>query len=332
MEFRQIQAFIVVSELCSFTRAGDQLHLTQSAVSQLVRRLEDEIGEPLFVRNGRTVRPTRTGAELLPAALEIVRWRHVFVDRSPSVPAQITGGLRVGTSSAATAFLWARTFQAFALAYPGVELDVRSTQQTMNTLEDLLSGELEVGILPFPVPHSRLTGHVLGHQEALLVAAPDHPLAAKVAPTVDDLATARFILYEHRMNFRALSDLYFRTLGISPPVILQSNDTNLIRAMAEVGFGIAFLPNWGVQRELEERRLIALAKPGPRLFEEFGVMHLTRGISPAAQEFVRFCKGHIELLPSIAQGGLPKKKAVFSSRSGEPAIQRGSRRKAAHGR
>ena len=307
MEFRQVEAFIVVSEQESFTRAGELLHLTQSAVSQLVRRLEDEIGEALFVRNGRSVRPTRTGTELLPAAMEIVRWRKVFVERSMSEPAQITGGLRVGTSAAATAFLWARTFQAFAQAYPRVELDVRSTQQTMNTLEDLLSGELDVGIMPFPVPHPRLTGVVLGHHESLLVAAPEHPLAAKTRLTVADLKNARFILYEHRMNFRALSDLYFGPLGISPQIVLQSNDTNLIRAMAEVGFGIAFLPDWGVQRELEERRLVVLPKPGPRQFENFGAMYLSRGISPAAQEFVRFCKEHIDLLPLVARGPLQSK-------------------------
>ena len=307
MEFRQIEAFIVVSELESFTRAAERLHLTQSAVSQLIRRLEDEIGEPLFVRNGRAVRPTGTGVELLPAAMEIVRWRHVFVDRSSQEPAQITGGLRVGTSSAGTAFLWARTFQAFAQAYPRVALDVRSTQKTVNTMEDLLSGDLDVGIMPFPLPHSRLSGVVLGHHEALLVAAPEHPLAAKRSLTAADLENAKFILYEHHMNFRALSDSYFGVLGVSPLVVLQSNDTHLIRAMAEVGFGIAFLPDWAVQRELEERRLVALPKPGPRQFEDFGAMYLSRGISPAAQAFVRFCEEHIDFLPRIAQGGLPRR-------------------------
>ena len=304
MEFRHIEAFIAVSERESFTRAGKQMHLTQSAVSQLIRRLEDEIGEPLFVRNGRAVRPTRAAVALLPAAMELMRLRREFAGRVTPTPAEITGGLRVGTSSSATAFLWARTFQAFAQAYPRVELDVRATQQTMNTLEDLLSGEIDVGILPFPVPHPRLTGRVLGHHEALLVTSPDHPLASKATLTVEDLADARFILYEQRMNFRALSDRYFRTLAISPSVILQSNDTNLIRAMAEVGFGVAFLPDWGMQRELQEKRLVVLPKPGPRLFEEFGAMYLARGISPVAQEFVHFCSENIDLLPPVARGCL----------------------------
>ena len=313
MEFRQIEAFIVVSEQESFTRAGDLLHLTQSAISQLIKRLEEEIGEPLFVRNGRKIRATRAGEELLPAAMEIMRWRHVFAERKTSAPEQITGGLRVGTSSAATAFLWAHTFKAFAQKYKNVDLDVRSTQQTQKTLEDLLSGELDVGILPFPIPHSRLSGHILGHQEALLVASPDNPLALRKSISPGELAEEKFILYEHRMNFRSLSDMFFRTLGISPKIVLQSNDTYLIRAMAEVGFGIAFLPDWGVQRELQEGRLVALNKPGTRLVEEFGVMHLTRGVNPAAQEFIRFCQENINLLPPVARGSLESIQATTRS-------------------
>lgn len=304
MEFRQIEAFIVVTEQESFTRAAESLHLTQSAVSQLVRRLEEDVGEALFVRNGRSVRPTPTGMELLPAALEIVRWKRVFAERSVADPARVSGVLRVGTSSAGTAFLWAWTFQAFAQAYPLVSLDVRSTPQTTNTLEDLLSGDLDVGIMPFPVPHSRLEGIVLGHHEGLLVAAPDHPLARKKRIGAADLKSARFIAYEHRMNVRGLSDAYFTAIGIAPFIVLQSNDTHLIRAMTEVGFGISILPDWAIQRELVEGRLVVLKGPGPRLFENFGPMHLARGISPAAQEFVRFCVQHPELLPSVARGPL----------------------------
>ena len=303
MEFRHVEAFVSVAELESFTRAGDQLHLSQSAVSQLIRRLEEELREPLFVRNGRRVRLTRTGLELLPSAHEIMKLRTALAEKVAPRPEDISGGLRVGTSSAATAFLWARTYQAFALRYPKIELDVRATPQTQNTVEDLLSGELDIGVLPFPISSPRLVGKVLGHHEALLLAAPSHPLAKKRNVTLADLAEARFILYEQRMNFRALADTYFRELGINPKIVLQSNDTNLIRAMTEVGFGIAFLPDWGVQRELKEKRLAVIKAPGPRLREEFGVVHLAHGICAAAQEFVKFCMANNNLLPRVSRGG-----------------------------
>jgi LysR family transcriptional regulator, low CO2-responsive transcriptional regulator len=303
MEFRNIEAFLSVAERASFTQAGDQMHLTQSAVSQLIRRLEEELGEPLFVRNGRAVHLTRTGADLLPVAAEAMKWLRKLSAKSAPRPEEITGGLRVGTAAAATSYLWADTYRAFTQTYPNVQLDVLTTQQTEKTTENLLNAELDVGIIPFPIPSSRLTGTILGHHEALLVAAPSHPLARKRKVTLDDLGAARFILYQRRMNFRALAERYFAENAIDPPVILQTNDTNLVRSMVEAGCGLAFLPDWGIQRELAEGRLIALPHPGPRLREEFGIVYLTRGICTAAQEFVKFCLEHNDLLPAVARGG-----------------------------
>lgn len=305
MEFRHVEAFICVAERESFTRAADQMHLTQSAISQLIRSFEQEIGEPLFVRTGRAVRLTPTGTSLLPVAMEVLASRKVLAGQALPRPEEVTGDLRVGTAAAAPAFLWVRMFKAFSERYAHVNLTVRATPQTLNTLEAVLAGELDVGFVPFPLPDSRLGGQILGHQEALLVAAPSHPLAREGQITVAALAAAPFILYERRMNFRGLAERFFRALGISPPVVLQSNDTNFIRAMAETGVGAAFLPNWAVQNELADGRLVPLAVPGPRLREEFGTIYLKRGICTAAQEFVRFCAEHVDLVPECSRGGLP---------------------------
>lgn len=305
MEFRHVEAFVCVAERESFTRAGDQMHLSQSAVSQLVRSLETELGEPLFVRTGRSVCLTPTGAKLLPAAMELLARRQAFAGFAPPRPEDVTGDLRVGTAAAAPSFLWVRMFEAFAATYPNVNLTVRATSQTQTTVEAILAGELDAGFLPFPLPDPRLGGQLLGHQEALLVAAPDHPLAVAKAISVGALAATPFILYERRMNFRALADRFFRALGIAPRVVLQSNDTNFIRAMTETGAGVAFLPNWAVQRELAAGRLVPLDVSGPRLYEEFGSIYLKRGICTAAQEFVRFCAAHPDLIPECSRGTQP---------------------------
>ncbi|WP_319238534.1 substrate-binding domain-containing protein [uncultured Propionivibrio sp.] len=111
------------------------------------------------------------------------------------------------------------------------------------------------------------------------------------------------------------TDYYFSNLGVSPPVVLQSNDTHLISAMTAVGFGVAFLPDWGIQRELQDGTLVPLNIPGPRLFEEFGTMYLSKGMSATTEEFVRFCKEHNDLLPEISRGGLHREAELPPSRS-----------------
>lgn len=314
MEFRHLEAFVSAAERESFTRAADHMHLTQSAVSQLIRRLENDVGEPLFVRDGRRVLLTQAGVDLMATANDILKLRQALVERRPPAPEDISGVLRVGTSASATAFLWAPMYQAFARAYPRIDLDVRSTQHTVTTAALLLKGELDIGFLPFPLTNPRLDGCVLGNHDALLVAAPDHPLARKRKVGPDDLADARFILYDEGMNFRAIADYMFRTMGIAPRIVLQSNDTNLIRAMVEVGFGIAILPDWGIQRELEEKRLVRLAVPDLQLYEDFGLAFLRRGICLTAKEFLRFCQSHTHLTPAVARKKLPAGWTHFSLR------------------
>lgn len=303
MEFRHIEAFVAVADRGSFTRAAGQLHLTQSAVSQLVARLEDELGETLFLRHGSRVETTQAGLRLLPAAAEVLNARRAFVEHGSPGRTVPSGRLRVGTISAATAYLWTRTYQAFTVAYPEIELDVRATSRTLDTADAIVGGALDVGFMPFPLNHGRLSGHVLGRHQALLVAARDHPLAQRRRLRVQDLSEARFILYEDRMNFRRMADHYFREIGTAPDVVLETNDTHLIRAMVEVGMGIALLPDWSIQAELANGRLVALKSPGPSLEEEFGVVHLARGAPTLARLFARFCVERNDLLPQVARLG-----------------------------
>lgn len=317
MEFRHLEAFVSAAERESFTRAADHMNLTQSAVSQLIRRLEEDIGEPLFVRDGRAVRLTRTGAELLPSANEILRLRRSVAERTAPRPENITGVLRIGTSSSATAFLWAQMYQAFARTYPNIDLDVRTTPRTVNTVEDILSGDLDIGFLPFPLLSRRLEGRALGNHDAPLVATPGHPLNGKPELTADELAGERFILFEEGMNIRSVSDFFFREMGIVPHVVLQSNDTNVIRAMVEVGFGIAFLPDWAIQRELAEGSLVRLNPPDLQLYEEFGLAFLRRGICLTAREFIKFCEANRDLIPPVARKPLPERWRHFSLRQVE---------------
>lgn len=316
MEFRHLEAFVSAAERESFTRAADHMHLTQSAISQLIRRLEDDIGEPLFVRDGRRVRLTPAGSDLFATANEILRLRQVLAKRAPLDPAGITGGLRVGTSSSAAAFLWAPMFQAFAQTYPKVDLDVRTTSHTIKMVDHLLGGELDIGFLPFPLTSGRLDGCLLGNHRALLVTSPHHPLASKAEVAPDDLAAERFILFEPGMNFRAVADYFFREVGLAPNVILQSNDTNLIRAMVEVGFGIAFLPDWAIQRELSDGTLVPLAVQDLQLYEELGLAFLQRGVCRTAQEFIRFCQDNRPLIPEVARKNLPETWEHFTLRDG----------------
>lgn len=307
MEFRQFETFVAVAETGSFTAAGERLHLSQPAVSQMIRKLEDSVGEALFLRSTRRLELTARARTLLPVAHEMLALRRSILDEAQGEPKLTRGLLRVGTSSSATAFLWARMYRAFADEYPLIELDIRTTSHTDRTREDLLWGRLDIGFLPFPHGEPRLDAVMLGNHTAELVCAADHPILSRPGPiTVEDIAVQPFLLYEVGINFRRLSDYFFRRLGILPRVSAQSNDTYLIKTLAELGFGLAFVPNWAIEDELATGRLHKLPFDTGNMTEELGLAFLKSQVSRPAQRFVRFCLDNLDLIPAVARQTLPR--------------------------
>ncbi len=297
MEFRQVEAFLVTASVRNFTRAAGQLNRSQSAISQQIRSLEQEIGAPLFVRSSRQVRLSATGQALLPVAHDLLRARSLLLDQTRSAPLAVAGRLTVGTSGAATAYLWARLYREFAAAHPKVEMDIRTMPRTQDTIDHVLSGELDVGFTPLPLTRPGLDSLVLGEQTVVLAVPPTHALGRRTQTLRTELAHARFILYEPRISFRWLTDAFFRREHIVPTVVLESNDTHLIKAMVGVGFGVAFLPIWAIEREVKERRLRVVPVPGAALVQPIGAVFRNRDLSVPARAFTEFCKHHRQFLP-----------------------------------
>lgn len=302
MELRQLEAFVTVAETASFTHAARRLQRSQASVSQQIRLLEERLGEPLLIRTNRRVQVSARGKELLPEAQELLRLRAALFATSRREGQEVTGRLTVGTSSAATAYLWARMYKAFAERYPGVELDIRTMQRTQDTIDQVTSGDLDVGFVPLPLHRAGLETRALGYQRALLAVPPGHRLAGARTVHPSKLGGEPFLLYEPQMSTRWLTDEFFRKNDIVPRVILESNDTHLIKAMVLVGFGLAFLPDWSCERELKERLIRSVEIRGTRLVQELGLVFRRRQPLPLpARLFTEFCVEHQGLLPRTAQ-------------------------------
>ena len=205
-----------------------------------------------------------------------------------------------GAARATAAELAAVDASRMVAAFDAANTSAAETGKAITALADLLQNKTPQGAAAFAL--AMTTIEQSGKLSAAQVAQAWQEALGKLS--TDDLAEARFILYEKQMNIRALADSYFEAIGITPHIVLQSNDTYLIKAMTEVGFGIALLPDWAIQRELKEGTLVALDKPEPRQFENFGPMFLARGTSSLVQEFVRFCEKNIRLLPENSRGPL----------------------------
>jgi len=304
MDLHRIEIFATAAAVHSFTVTGERLHLTQSAVSQQIRLLEEEIGEELFTRSHRRVKLTHRGEQFLIAANELLAAWSRFRTTANLDRGQLKGRIVVGTSAAAAAYLWGALYRDFGLAHPQVKMDLRTMIATEASLAEIQSGELDFAFVPLPVTLRGTDTIALGVQEGLLCAMAGHPLARRRTVTGAELASQRFILYEKSMAVRWLADQFFKANGLDPQVVMESNDTHLIKAMISYGYGIGFLPDWSVESEIKERRIVALRIAGPRLRQRMGLLYRPKGLSNVGKAFVAFCQSHSHLLPRIATRGV----------------------------
>ena len=300
MDLRGVETFTMAAASGSFTAAAKRLHLSQSAVSQQIRLLEEEVGEALFVRGHRRVKLTFRGEQLLPAANELLAAWARFQESANVDQSKLKGRIVVGTSAAAAAYLWGAIYRDFGLANPLVEMNLRTMTATDASLDEIQSGQLDFAFVPLPVVLHGTEVIVLGVQEGLLCAVAGHPLARKQRVDREDLIGQRFILYEKSMSIRWLAEQLFHNWAFKPQVVMESNDTHLIKTMVEYGYGIGFLPNWSVEQEIRERRIAVLRITGIRLRQEMGLIFRPRSLSIAGKAFVAFCQSHRHLVPRIA--------------------------------
>ncbi|MDR6756364.1 DNA-binding transcriptional LysR family regulator [Mycoplana sp. BE70] len=322
MEFRHLQTFVAIAECGSFSLAAEQLNMSQSAVSQTIRRLEEELKEPLFLRNARQCEITEAGRNLLPQAQSLLQQRQALLPESDLAPEEYQGRIRVGTSTSGTSFIWARLYQAFGRTYPNIKLDIRTTSHTEQTAEDILHGALDIGFLPIPYPHRdpRIRQVVLGHHRTLIVVSPNHPLANAKGLRPADIAGEKFVLYERGINFRALSDHFFALHGITPEIASQSNDTHLIRTLTEIESGIAFLPDWAAADLLEQGRLVALDINTDDLCEQLGAAFIPHRMTRVARLFLAFARNRPDLFPAVTQRPLPEGWRHFTETAGQAPV------------
>ena len=199
MDLRQLEILRAVAETGSFTGAGQQLHLSQSAVSRQILLLEEELHEQLFLRLGRKVRITPTGTTLLGLS------QRVFEDleqtRASIVDSQqrVTGSLRLVGGMTVCLYVFPPLLKAFRKEHPDV--DVKLTPgATPRLIRQLRAGAADLGLLTLPIEDPNLVSVPVMREELLLVTAPQHPLARRRNITPQDLVRQPFVLFEQGSN------------------------------------------------------------------------------------------------------------------------------------
>ncbi len=273
MDLRQLEILRAVAQSGSFTSAGEQLHLSQSAVSRQILLLEEELNEQLFLRLGRKIRITPAGTTLLGLSQrmfdDLEQTRAQILENQQTVK----GTLRLVGGMTVCLYVFPPLLKAFRKEHPGVDVKLMPGA-TPRLIRQLRSGTADLGMLTLPVDDPALVSVPVMREELLLVTAPQHPLARKKQVTPQDLARQQFVLFETGSGTRRAIEDFFVSEHISPTVVTETENVEIIKALVRIGMGITIIPYQAVAREVKSGHLFCTRIVGQQLVRETGWVHL----------------------------------------------------------
>jgi len=269
MDLRQLEILQAIAETGSFTACGRKLHVSQSAISRQILLLEEELGEPLFLRVGRQVRMT-------PAAESLVQLgQRVFLDVRETVGAitdrtrELRGTLRLSGGMTVCLYIFPPLLKHLRRVHPN--LDVRLTVATAGrSVQEIRGGRVDAGLLTLPVQESDLVTVPVLREELLLVTTPTHPLARRRKVTPPDLDGQPFVLFEVGSATRKVIDQFFATEKIEPTIVMDTENVEIIKAMVKTGMGVGIVPYQAVAREVRAGQFFCTRIDGHQLIRETG--------------------------------------------------------------
>jgi DNA-binding transcriptional LysR family regulator len=287
MELRQLATFRTVAATLNFTRAAEALGYVQSSVTAQIQALEEELGMPLFDRLGRRVMLTDAGRRLLIYADKMVNLAEearaaVCEGKEPM------GTLVISAPETLCTYRLPGLLREFRTRYPRVRLVLRPAP--FSELRRLVAeGALDVAFVleePAPSPAS-LRVEPLLTEALVLIAPPEHPLAARRHVVAADLEGEQMLLTETGCSYRNLFERVLAASGVRPVATLEFSSIEAITRFVMVGMGIAVLPEVTVAAAIAEGRLAALRWAGGELRIETQIIwHKDKWISPALAAFL----------------------------------------------
>lgn len=238
---RQLKVFVAVAHAGSFSRAGEQIGLSQSAVSHSVKELESEIGVKLLDRTTREVVLTQAGQQLAARLERLLEELTSTLLDTRSVGHQLSGTVRVAASQTISAHLMPQSIAAAALEFPAIRFVLHDRPQQW-VLQSIYQGEVDFGMVIDPIQANDLDCEAVLSEPFLLLCRNDHPLAAQEQVPWQALQGASLVLQDYASGSRPLIDDALLRQGIETNIVQQIGHPATLFPMVEAGIGISVLP------------------------------------------------------------------------------------------
>jgi DNA-binding transcriptional LysR family regulator len=250
VELRHLRYFVAVAEELHFRKAAERLHVAQPAVSEQVRKLEEELGVRLFDRSQRSVALTNAGVALLEEARRVLRHAEVAQQAARSAGAEATTRLRIGCLPDSLPASVPRALRQLAISAPRVQVDL-TTGSSLRLIEDVRARRLDAIVTSLPAPTKGLRVTNLGEEGAVVVLPATHPHAVEATVALERLAPSRLVVLPRDANpafHNAIVAICHRA-GLSPTFVevAEPRVEHVLLSVA-AGAGLALLPETVTER------------------------------------------------------------------------------------
>lgn len=252
IEFQQLEQFVAVERAGNFTRAAEELNLSQSALSRAIQKLENQLGEPLFERKPREVVLTDLGELLLQRAKEILKLvEDTFSELSE---AGRYGRIRLGAIPTIAPYFLPGLLRSFADQHPDISVVVQE-DTTENLIRRCSHGEIDLAILAQPVIAKYLEIESLFEEELLLVVPENHELATCDEITAEAVGECPFVMLNEAHCLSDNIESYCRQQSVQPVSVERISQLATVQELVALGHGVSIIPEMARCLDESDRRV-----------------------------------------------------------------------------
>jgi DNA-binding transcriptional LysR family regulator len=294
IDFRHLETFCRVADLKSFSKAADDLFLTQPTVSGHILSIEKSLSLRLFDRTSREVRLTKAGEVFLEHASKILSSRKYLLNALSEFSQGIRGELSLGASTIPGEYLLPKLMGDFKKEYPRFIISLKIAD-TKEIVQYVLQDSVEFGIIGAKLNHPSLHYERYEEDEIIVVAPPDHPLTRKKRVKVEELLKEPWIIREEGSGTQMAVEKTLRKKGRSLKqfnVVMKMGSSSSVKEGVKAKLGLAFLSKRATEEEVRYGFLSRIGLEGiePISRQIYIVSHRRRTFSPIGMEFLRFLK------------------------------------------
>jgi DNA-binding transcriptional LysR family regulator len=289
MHIETLKVFCDLVELESFSMAAERNFITQSAVSQQIRSLEEKFKRRMLerIRGRRDVKLTPAGEVFYREAKSVLAAYDQLQENLRGVVGKIGGTVKVATVYSVGLHELPVKVREFMTKFPSAKIDLEYSRTT-RVVRDVMNGTVELGVLAFPEPKRGLTITPMPDNRLVLIAPPDHKLASRAKVKVTDLKGQDFVHFERDVPTRKAMDKIFKANGVEVKKVAEFDNIETIKRAVEVGFGLAIVPEPAVSEARKAGTLAVIQLAEKYWTRSVGVIYRSdRNLSLAAKKFVQ---------------------------------------------